>query len=208
MIGSIGKYSVGGGLTAAIMLAVAALSAGCTPTGVAVGAGASVGVAAVQERSIGDAIDDNVINVEINHLLLQKSQDLFRQVAIDVVEGRVLLTGSVPLPEHRVDAARLSWQADGVREVINEIQVNDRSGVIDFARDAWITTQLSAMLLRDREISDINYNIETVNSVIYLIGIAQHDQELERVTSHARTIAGVRKVISHVRLKDDPRRRS
>ena len=208
MIGSIGKLSVGGGLTAAVMLAVASLAAGCTPTGVAVGAGASVGVAAVQERSIGDAIDDNVINVEINHLLLQKSQDLFRQVALDVVEGRVLLTGSVPLPEHRVDAARLAWQADGVREVINEIQVTDRSGVIDFARDAWITTQLSAKLLRDREISDINYNIETVNSVIYLIGIAQHDQELERVTGHARTIAGVRKVISHVRLKDDPRRRS
>ncbi len=208
MIGSIGKISVGSGLTAAVMLAVASLAAGCTATGVAVGAGASVGVAGVQERSIGDAIDDKVINVEINHLLLQKSQDLFRQVAIDVVEGRVLLTGSVPLPEHRVDAARLAWQADGVREVINEIQVNDRSGVIDFARDAWITTQLSAKLLRDREISDINYNIETVNSVIYLIGIAQHDQELERVTSHARTIAGVRKVLSHVRLKDDPRRRS
>ena len=208
MIGSIGKISFSGRLTAAIMLAVAGLSAGCTPTGVAVGAGASVGVAAVQERSIGDAIDDNVINVEINHFLLQESQDLFRQVALDVVEGRVLLTGSVPFPEHRVDAARLAWQADGVREVINEIQVTDRSGVIDFARDAWITTQLSAKLLRDREISDINYNIETVNSVIYLIGIAQHDRELERVTGHARTIAGVRKVISHVRLKDDPRRRS
>ncbi len=208
MIGSISKLPAAGGCAAALVLAVASLAAGCSPTGVAVGAGAAVGVAAVQERSVGNAIDDTVITVEINHFLFQKSQDLFRLVGLEVVEGRVLLTGSVPLPQHRIDAARLAWQADGVREVINEIQVDDQSGVLDYARDVWITTQLTAKLLRDRQISDINYNIETVNSVIYLIGIAKHSQELERVTGHARTIAGVRKVISHVRLKDDPRRRS
>ena len=208
MIGSIIKLPACGGFAAALALVAVSLTTGCSPVGVAVGAGATVGVAAAQERSVGHALDDSVITVEINHLLIQKSQDLFQQVGLDVVESRVLLTGSVPLPENRIEAARLAWQADGVLEVINEIQVNDQSGVLNFARDTWITTQLSAKLLRDREISDINSNIETVNSVIYLIGIAKHNQELERVTGHARTIAGVRKVISHVRLKDDPRRPS
>ena len=144
MIGSIIKKTPArGGFTAAFAFVALSLVAGCSPVGVAVGAGATVGVAAAQERSVGNALDDSVITVEINHLLFQKSQDLFQQVGLDVVEGRVLLTGSVPLPENRIEAARLAWQVDGVLEVINEIQVNDQSGVLNFARDTWITTQLS-----------------------------------------------------------------
>ena len=35
-----------------------------------------------------------------------------------------------------------------------------------------------------------------------MIGIAQNKEELDRVISHARNIEYVRKVVSHVRLKD------
>ncbi|SLN17895.1 BON domain-containing protein [Oceanibacterium hippocampi] len=173
-----------------------------------IGGGAAVGVTAAQERSIGNAVDDIGIKLEINHLLLQKDQVLFTNVSVDVVEGRVLLTGDVALPEHRVEAARLAWQAEGVREVLNELQVDDRSTVMDIAKDVWITTQLRTEMIADLEIRDINYTVETVNGIIYLIGIARDDGELRRVTSRARNIRGVRKVISHVRLRDDPRRNS
>ncbi len=40
--------------------------------------------------------------------------------------------------------------------------------------------------------------------MVYLIGIAQSPAELERATNHARAIPYVRKVVSHVRLKDAP----
>ena len=60
----------------------------------------------------------------------------------------------------------------------------------------------------DPEVFDINYSVETVNGVIYLMGIAQSKVELERVTDHARELAGVRRIISHVRMKDDPRRKT
>ncbi len=208
MIRSPSRCRAFGPFAVVLVLAAAGLNSACSPVGVVVGASATVGVAAAQERSVGNAIDDNLIAIEINHYPFQKSEALFRRVDLKVIEGRVLLTGSVPAPDDRIEAARLTWQADGVREVLNEIQVDDRSGVLNYAKDAWITTQLHVKLLRDREISDINNNVETVNSVIYLIGIAKHDRELERVTGHARTISGVTKVISHVRLKDDPRRQS
>ena len=47
----------------------------------------------------------------------------------------------------------------------------------------------------------INYSVETVNGTIYLIGIAQNQEELDRVIAHARTIEYVRKVVDHVRVK-------
>ncbi len=175
---------------------------GCTGPGVVAGSAATVGVTATQERSIGAAADDAIITLAVGHYLLQKDIDLFGAVNVEVVEGRVLLLGSVNDPEDRVEAVRLAWQAEGVKEVINEIQVTDRGGIVDFARDTWISAQLKTKLLLDREIKAINYNVETVNGVVYMIGIAQDQAELERVTNHARTIKHVRKVISHVRLKD------
>ncbi len=177
---------------------------GCAGPGVVAGGVAAVGVTTAQERSIGAAVDDTIITAAVSHYLFQKDIDLFGAVNVEVVEGRVLLTGSVENPEDRVEAVRLAWQAEGVKEMINEIQVTDQGGVVDYARDTWISTQLKTKLLLDKEIKAINYNIETVNGVIYMIGIAQDQAELERATNHARTIRHVRKVISHVRLKSAP----
>lgn len=168
--------------------------------GAIAGGGASVGVAVAQERTVGGAIDDTVIASRIVSNFYQYDIELLRLISAEVVEGRVLLTGSVADPESRVDAVRLTWQIDGVGEVLNEIQITDDSGLVDFALDTWISTQLRTKLLLDREIKALNYNVETVNGVIYMIGIAQDDLELERVTNHARTIENVTKVISHVRV--------
>ena len=195
-------------LTLVLALAAApALLAGCTVGGAVVGAGAVVGIGAVQERSLGAAIDDTTIQLDVGHRLFQKSEKLFLKVNIEVVEGRVLLTGELQNPEDRIEAARIAWQADGVAEVLNEIQVRDSSTIKDYAKDSWISTRLRWLLLTDRDVHHINYTLETVNGVVYLMGIALDQAELERVTNHARTIRGVRKVVSHVRLRDDARRK-
>ncbi len=89
-------------------------------------------------------------------------------------------------------------------EVINEIEVKDKSSLTDSAQDIWIATQLKAKILIDSEVSSINYSIETVNGIVYLIGIAQNQAELDRVTNHARNIRYVEKVVSYVRLPKAP----
>ncbi len=172
---------------------------GCGP-GLLAGGGASVAVAVAQERSPGAALDDTIIATQIVSNLFQFDIELLRKVSAEVVEGRVLLTGSVAKPENRVDAVRLTWQVDGVALVLNEIQVTDRGGLSDFFLDSWISARLRAKLLLDKEIRAINYNVETVNGVVYMIGIARDALELKRVTDHARTIENVQKVISHVRV--------
>ena len=183
----------------AIVPLAALVVSGCEPGAMASG-GASVGIAVAQERSIGAAVDDTIIASQIVSNFYQFDIELLRLVSAEVVEGRVLLTGSVPNPVNRVDAVRVTWQVDGVTEVLNEIQVSNKTGLKDFALDIWISTQFRAKLLLDKNIRAINYNVETVNRVIYLIGIARSELELKRVTNHARTIENVQKVISHVRI--------
>jgi osmotically-inducible protein OsmY len=98
----------------------------------------------------------------------------------------------------------LAWKAYGVKEVINEIQVTAEGGPLMIARDTWITTQLLSRITFDGTILAINYNIETVAGTVYLIGIAQNIDELDRVMAHTREITYVRKIISHVRVKGAP----
>lgn len=189
-----------------LALGSALMMSACTGAEFVAGGAATAGIAVAQERSVGRAIDDTGIQLQIKHHLLQASDDLFIRVGSEVHEGRVLLTGVVPTAEDRVEAVRLTWQAEGVLEVINEIQISDRAGVIDYLKDVKITSQLRFQMLRDRDIADINYSVETVNGIVYLMGIARSRAELDKLTTHARNIAGVQKVVSHVRLSDDDRR--
>ena len=171
---------------------------GCV--GLAIGAGATAGTAALQERGLGGAIDDTVIHGKIAKSYLDNDVGL-RLVSIEVHQGEVLLTGTVPNISDRVEAVRHAWQVDGVKTVINEIQIADSSDVLDIARDTWVTAQLRLRLTFDGKVLAINYAIDTVNGTVYQLGVAQSSAELARVRSHARELKYVRRIVSHVRIK-------
>lgn len=186
-------------LLATILISIGALSvSGCGPT-LWVGLGAQAGVAVAEERSIGTQVDDAGITIAVNEELFRYNEKLFQEVSVDVTEGRVLLAGVVDKPEDRVDAVRLTWQADGVKEVMNEIKVTEGSST-EYANDVWISTQLRNDLLWDKEIASINYNVETVHGTVYITGLARSQSELTRVIAHARTISSVREIVSYVRV--------
>jgi osmotically-inducible protein OsmY len=60
----------------------------------------------------------------------------------------------------------------------------------------------------DGHVKNINYTVDVVNGVVYLMGIAQSQDELDRVVAHARDIGNVKRVVSHIVLKNDPHRQS
>ncbi len=181
-----------------IMIAIIPALNGCT--GAVVGAGAAAGVAAFEERTIGTVADDAKIAAQIRLTIMDRGPDYALKIGIEVFEGRVLLTGLVPTENMRAEAVQKSWSISGVKDVLNEIQISSDS-LIGTARDAWISAQLTTRITIDEKIFAINYVIETVNGVVYLLGIAQNQQELNRVIAHARNLKYVRKVISHARLK-------
>lgn len=178
--------------------------AACTATTAAVGAGATVGATAVQDRGIEGAAKDTWIRTQINQQLLASSGKLFLDVHLQVQNGRVLLSGTVPDPESRVQAVRIAWQPDGVREVINEIELSDKDSFAEYARDRWIETRLRAKLLTDRAINSLNVSIESVNQSVYLIGIVHSQDEMDRVVAHAKNVPYVRRVLNYLALKPAP----
>ncbi len=182
-----------------LLLLFAPLLSGCV--GLAVGAVATGGISFAEERSLGEQIDDLTITFDVSQRLNSFGDEVFSNVSVDVTEGRVLLSGNVAEPRHRVDAVRLAWQAEGVAEVSNELVVGESGSFSESLSDIVISNELRALLLFDSEVSKLNYNVETVNGVVYITGIAQGEAEHQRVLETARTISGVEEVVSYVRVK-------
>jgi len=191
---------------AALGLAAAMTLAACSPAGMAVGAGATAGVAAAEERGLKGAGNDALIRVEINEAWITEDFDIFNRLNLQIYEGRVLVSGRVPKQAEADKAIELAWRAEDVREVINEIEISDAGALDDIANDALIDARLDSELLFDSEISSINYSTRSVAGTVYLLGVAQDREELDRVFRVTRSIPNVKRVVSHVILKDDPRR--
>ena len=188
------------------ILALALTISGCVPLLIAGGSETAAVVA--QERSVGNAMDDAGILIQLKKQFAGKDyKDLLANVEVKVVEGQVLLTGNVDKPETKIEAVRIAWDITGVREVIDEIQINDKSGFWNYTRDVWISTQIRARLIATKGIRSINYSVITVNQVVYVMGIAIDQSELDKVTYIASTTSYVQRVVSYARLKNDPRRK-
>ena len=179
---------------------------GCA--GAIVGGVATVGLATVQERSVKDAAIDLKLELQLQEELFRSNTEkLFITVDIHIIEQRVLLVGNVSSQELRDQAARIAWEiSPKIKDVLNEITIGKNASLVSEAKDARISLSLSGLLIADTEISDINFSHSVSKQVIYLIGIASNDKELDKVIYHARTVKGVTKVISHIMLKNDKRR--
>lgn len=196
-----GRHAVTGSSRLGTLFALAcagASLAGCGPLLLGTAGGAAV--VASQERGFGGFVSDTEIRARINSLWLQHSIDMTNRIGLTVDQGRVLLTGRAADPQMRLDAVRLAWQAQGVKEVINEIQIDNGSSIVDSARDTWISTQIRSRITFDADIHSQNYSIDTVDGVVYLMGVASSQEELDRTLQHARSVANVQRVVSYVRL--------
>ena len=155
-----------------------------------------------EERSFNNFVEDTIIVAQLKNAYFSNNEKIFFNVSVEVTEGRVLLTGSVEQIDERIEATKLAWGIEGVNEVINEIQISNDEGILDYADDLIMKTKINAKLLLDKDILNLNYSVEVVNSVVYLIGIAQSQEELDSVINISKSTFGVQNVINYVRLKD------
>ena len=173
----------------------------CNPITLGVGAGATVGAAATEDRGVGGVYSDTKIRSQINYRWLQGASILMDRVDLSVQDGQVLLTGVVESDELKNKAADLIQDVPGITRIINDIQVGVPQNFADYSRDAWITTKLKTNLLLDKEVLSRNYSVRTVGQVVYLMGTAKDSAELARVIDHASSIAGVKRVVNYTAQK-------
>ena len=168
---------------------------------IVIGGASTSGLIFVQERSAKQATIDILIKTKIEEAMFSNDYDnLFSKVRVIVYERKVLLVGTVEKENLKEKAELMSWDIKDVKEVANYISIG-KNDLIDYVKDTRISLEFRAKLLTDREISEVNFSITTENRILYIVGIAQNDNEMAKVIEHASNIAGVRKIINLVRVK-------
>ncbi len=181
------------------VFAAGAAVCGCTTA--AIGAAASVGVYAVQDRTIGEGIDDAAASNQVKMRLLAADSAAFAEVDVEVANGNLLLSGAAPTAEHRQAAETIARGVGAIDNVYNEIFVGPRSGFVRSAQDELITAHIRARLAASPSVRAINVNIETFHGNVYLMGIARSQHELERAAEIASVVPGVRRVVSFMQVR-------
>ena len=185
------------------VLGFGAVQTACAPA--VVGVGAAAVAAGSTEKGLGTSIADGVIKAKIADSFIQHDIEMFSNISVTVNQGSVLLTGNVQLPEQKVLATQMAWQTRGVIEVINEIEVSDKSSIKDIAKDLAAAAQLRAKLIADTTISSINFSVDVVNGTVFLAGIASNEEEMQAVVNHARTLRFAQEVVNYITINDDDR---
>lgn len=183
------------------LLAVAATMAvvtACTqPTGLV-----NVASSPAEDRSLQTLHDDAAITLDINEALIGKQySDLFAELSTDVYERVVMLTGTVKFAKNKQRATDLVRGVQGVKRIINELQVTSDYGPGAAANDLWIETKLKVKLLGTKGIRSINYRWRSVNGIVYVIGAGRSQKEINTLLNVIRTTDRVNKVVNHVWIR-------
>ena len=173
---------------------------GCAPAAITAGI---AGVAASEsEKGLGTTINDTIIHAAITESMFKKDVNKFLGVKIRVDDGVVLLTGKVDNPQIRVEATRISWEPRGVIEVVNEIQVSEKSSIKDIAKDLAASTTIKGKLVADKNIKSVNFNIDVVNGIAYLSGVARTQKEMNLVLAYTKETLYINQLVNYIQLSE------
>ena len=183
-----------------IIIIIGFLLNGCAPAAITAGI---AGVAASEsEKGLGTTINDTSIHAAITESMFKKDVNKFLGVNIRVDDGVVLLTGKVDNPQIRVEATRISWEPRGVIEVVNEVQVSEKSTIKDIAKDLAASTTIKGKLVADKNIKSVNFNVDVVNGIAYLSGVARTQKEMNLVLAYTKETKYINQLVNYIQLSE------
>ena len=180
------------------ILFLSILNYGCNPAGILAGGGATTMVVTEGDKSLGTVVDDASIKLQIAQKFIASEDDLFLNIDTSVIEGRVLLTGIVSTQEIRIDAIRRVWEINGVEEVINEIEVGDKTTLKEYSKDLWINTQAKALAAKTLGLRGLSFNFETIKGRVFIAGITSRKEQLETLIDSIKNVKGVKEIVNYV----------
>ncbi len=112
---------------------------------------------------------DSGITSVIQETLEANDKVKARQVDVQTREGTVYLAGVVDTEAARREAARVAWRTEGVRGVVNNLTVGERT-VGSWIDDVMISSKVKSKLMANSEIKSGDIDVSSSQGVVTLIG--------------------------------------
>ena len=177
----------------ALVVISAALLQGCIAAAVVtVAGGASV---ANDERSIGNQIDDQVIELDA-YAKFKEQEGLTENTNLQVVSvnGSVLIVGQSPNSYLKDLAIKTLSSIKGVVKVHDQIRIGNITSITTRTNDLWLTSKVKTALFASENIQSSNIKVVTENAEVFLMGLVSQSQA-NMAVEIARNIGGVNRVL-------------
>ena len=164
------------------------------------GTGVSI---ALDPRTLGTQIDDSIMQKNLQARLALYEKKYLLKVSVKVLDGRIFLGGKVDEAEEKLKITKMAWETKGTRSVKNNITVQRKFSVKNFAMDVLISSQLRTALILNKNVKSANFNIDTINQKTYIFGIAHNEDEKKEIIQEAKQIVDLKELVTSILLVSD-----
>ena len=164
------------------------------------GSGVSI---ALDPRTLGTQIDDSIMQKNLQARLALSDKKYIIKISVKVLDGRIFLGGKVNKPEEKLKITKMAWETKGARSVKNNITIKQKFSLKNTAIDVLITSQLRTALILNKKVKAANFNIDTVNQVTYVFGIAHNEEEKKEIIQEAKQIVDLEEIITSILMISD-----
>ena len=146
-------------------------------------------------RTAGTVIDDQAICIKAN-LALAKDKTLWKTSHISTLSynNTLLLVGQTSSIEAKQRIAAIINPIPEVEHIYNQLTIAKPISIKQRARDSFITAQVKAKIMSNRDIGINRIKVITEDNVVYLMGKLTLDEE-NIATELTRNIKGVSEVV-------------
>lgn len=149
------------------------------------------------------AVSDNDIVRSIQTQVANNPETASARVTVTSQQGNVSLVGMIDTDQQASALVETAQSTPGVVDVLtSDLKVKESKQPFT---DTVITAKVKGLFVRDKvfsskDISVLSVKVETKNGVVHLSGTAASSTELQNAVQLARSVKGVTKVVSHVKV--------
>ena len=158
-----------------------------------------------QEKGLGTSMNDKVIYVKLRNAIYNWNPSVSQNVSISVDNGSILVTGKLKNIDTKVQLTKIIWEVNGVKEVINKVQISETNNFKNIAKDLASLGEIKARLMASKELNSLNFSVDVVNNIAYISGIASSEEEISIVTQIAQEARFIKEVQNFVKVNKDKR---
>lgn len=154
-------------------------------------------------RTTKAIIDDQTISIKTN-LAIARNRDLWKNSHVSTLSynNSLLLVGQTKTMADKLEVEKIAQRINGVCSIYNQISVSQPIPLSVRSNDTWITTQVKARILSNRNVGMNRVKVITEDGVVYLMGSLTSDEE-QTAINIARKVPCVKKVVTVIERQEE-----
>ena len=166
----------------------------------AVSVGAFIGNAGTSSKGIKKSFSDTYLKTKVLAKISLLDIKNIANISVNVSRGTILYTGYVMSAEKRLLIVKKTWEVEGVKNIINELKIDDDVPLSRRTNDFILRSKISTRLLFKSGINSNNFSVDVVDGEVYVIGLADNINEKTEIERFLSGMTDIKKLITIIEI--------